>query len=102
MGGSTRNALLRACSDLSQVASEIEEAIAQAPPTGAAHVAIWRDDGRWIGWEVISRNGEAVRRIPKDEGAYNQTETYSAAQAMAADLNAGGTRRERRMRELEG
>ena len=65
-----------------------------------AQVETWRIEGKWIGWEVVD-DGKAVMRIPKGSTPGGQMEAYNEAQAFANDLNSGGARRERRLRELE-
>ena len=63
-----------------------------------AHVSSWKCGGEWLGWLVIGRNGKVAARIPKDDGG-GQMRSHAAAQAFAEDLNVGGARRERRLRE---
>ena len=65
-----------------------------------AHVNVWKRDGEWAGWLVIGRKGRVLAQIPKEAG--DLMESHRAAQALAADLNAGGARRERQLRKAGG
>ena len=61
-----------------------------------AFVDDWEEHGRWLGFEVVDRNGIQVAQIRSSAGASNR------AHALADALNAGGIAREKALRGIEG
>ena len=63
----------------------------------AAHIAEWREAGRWLGWQVVDVDGLVVwaktARVEKDYRVFLDAKAYCDA------LNAGGPRAERARRE---